>query len=129
MRAFASLPWYDLAEVRQATDAFWRELQGQFRLVGLTNVPEQLNRDVHYRRQWTSPEFLFGQACGYDVRMSSAEHLRVVATPCYEAPGCQGSLYSSFVVVHEDSPDERRNDWRGTRCEMARGQSFYNRHQ
>lgn len=112
----ASLPWYDLVEVRRATDAFWRELQRQFCLAGVPNVPVRLNREVAYHRQWTSPDFLFGQACGYDVRIAFADHLQVVATPCYDSPGCDGANYSSFVVVHEDSRFEFLEDLRGTRC-------------
>jgi ABC-type phosphate/phosphonate transport system substrate-binding protein len=112
----ASLPWYDLDEVRPATDAFWDELKRQFRRVGLTKVPEHLNREVAYEQQWTSPEFLFGQACGYDVRMAYADHLQTVATPCYDVPGCQDSNYRSFVVVREDSDFNDIEDLRSTRC-------------
>jgi ABC-type phosphate/phosphonate transport system substrate-binding protein len=112
----ASLPWYDLEEIRPATDALWLELKRQFRRAGLTNVPERLNRDVAYERQWTSTEFLFGQACGYDLRMAYADHLQAVATPCYDVAGCEGSNYRSFVVVRGDSNFETIEDLRGTRC-------------
>lgn len=114
--AFASLPWYDLPEIRPATDALWRQLARQFRLAGLTNVPQRLNRHVAYQQQWTSPDFLFGQACGYDVAVSYAAQLQVVATPCYDVPGCQGSNYSSFVVVREDSRLDSLEQLRGKRC-------------
>lgn len=112
----ASLPWYDLAEVRQATDALWRELRRQFLLAGISKVPFRLNREVAYQRQWSSPRFLFGQACGYDARIAYADHLQVVATPCYDVSGCDGGNYSSFVVVREDSRFESVEDLRGTRC-------------
>lgn len=114
--AIASLPWYDMGEVRTATDALWRELAEQFRAAGLRGVPPRLNRRVAYERQWRSPGFLFGQACGYDLRIAHAHHLQVVATPCYCADGCEGSSYSSFIVVREDSPLECVEDLRGTRC-------------
>jgi ABC-type phosphate/phosphonate transport system substrate-binding protein len=114
--ALASLPWYDLREIREATDTLWRAVARQFRLAGLMNVPDRLNRDVAYERQWTSPNFLFGQACGYDVRMAYADHLQVIATPCYGVPGCEGSQYSSFVVVREDARYEDVEDLRETRC-------------
>ncbi len=111
-----SLPWYDLEEIRPATDALWRELVRQFRLAGLANVPDQLNRDIAYERQWTSSEFLFGQACGYDVRLAYANHLQSVATPCYDVAGCEGSNYRSFVVVRDESKYETVEDLRNTRC-------------
>lgn len=111
-----SLPWYDLEEVRWATDALWRELRRQLRAEGLDALPERLNRSIHYEQQWASPEFLFGQACGYDVRIAHAERLQVVATPSYRAPGCGRHSYSSFVVVREDAPFEQLEDLRGHPC-------------
>jgi len=112
----ANLPWYDLPEVRHATDALWRELARQFRQIGLTDIPDQLNRSIAYERQWTSSNFLFGQACGYDVRLAYPQHLQIVATPCYSVPGCIGSNYSSLVVVREDAVFDSITDLRGTRC-------------
>ena len=117
MRAMtANLSWYDLPEVRHATDALWSSLARQFRLVGLTDVPRRLNRRVHYEDQWTSPHFLFGQACGYDVRIAHAGRLRVVAAPCYDVSGCEGSSYSSFVVVREGAAIGSLEDLRAARC-------------
>jgi ABC-type phosphate/phosphonate transport system substrate-binding protein len=112
----ASLPWYDLAELRHETDQLWQELKRHFRRSALPNVPEYLNRHVAYERQWTSPAFFFGQACGYDVRMAYADHLQVVATPCYDVPGCDGSNYRSYVVVRDDSPWHDVHELKGTRC-------------
>lgn len=115
-RSLASLPWYDLPEIRCATDTLWCELARRFVFTEIPSVPRQLNRDLAYERQWTSSCFLFGQACGYDVRLAYAGHLQVVATPCYDAPGCDGSSYSSLVVVRQDSPFDSVEDLRGTRC-------------
>lgn len=114
--AFASLPWYDLREIQWATDALWRELARHFRQAGVSNVPRRLNRHIAYERQWTSSGFLFGQACGYDVRIAYADQLQIVGTPCFEAPGCEASSYSSYVVVREDSPYHLVEDLRGSRC-------------
>lgn len=115
-QTLASLPWYDLREVRSATDALWTEFSRQFRLASLTDVPRRLNRDVAYDRQWTSERFLFGQACGYDVRIAYRDQLQIVATPCYAVPGCRAANYSSYVVVREDAPYESIEDLSGARC-------------
>lgn len=112
----ASLPWYDLPEVRWATDALWEALAGELRRAGVERVPGELNRNVHYEQQWSSPDFLFGQACGYDVHIAYADCLTLVATPCYAADGCRGGTYRSFVVVRADSPYRRLEDLRGGRC-------------
>jgi ABC-type phosphate/phosphonate transport system substrate-binding protein len=112
----ASLPWYDLKEVRGATDALWRELARQFRRLGLPDVPQRLTRSIPYERQWRSAGFLFGQACGYDARIAYRRELQVVATPQYDAAGCEGNSYSSFVVARRDAPFRSVEDLRGTRC-------------
>lgn len=112
----ASLPWYDLPEIRSQTNALWDALKHRFRKAGLTGVPDHLNREVAYNRQWTSPHFFFGQACGYDVRMAYANHLTAMATPCYDVPGCRGNCYRSFVVVRDNSSFRSVEDLRGKRC-------------
>lgn len=109
----ASLPWYDLEEVRPATDAFWAALAGRLRDRG---VPATLDRETPPDRQWASPRLLFSQACGYDLLLAHAAHLQVVATPRYGAPGCEGTAYRSFVVVRRDSPCRSVQDLRGARA-------------
>lgn len=112
----ASLPWYDLEEVRPANDALWAELASALARRGLGTVPDVLVRDVHLERQWGSAGFVFGQACGYDALISHRASLHVVATPKYRAPGCDGALHRSFVVVREDAPFATLEDLRGSRC-------------
>lgn len=112
---FASLPWYDLTEIRTATDSLWCAIADEFQNVGIA-APRRLTRQIAYEQQWVSEEFLFGQSCGYDAHVAFADQLQIVATPCYEVPGCDDSHYRSFVVVREDSPLEQLEDLRGTRC-------------
>lgn len=117
MRAvrFACLPWYDLAELRGATDALWAEVAARLRARGLA-PPVRLDRQVHYEDQWDSGELLLGQACGYDVLLAFAHRLQVVATPRYALPGCDGPSYRSFVVVRDELPARELADLRGARC-------------
>lgn len=114
--SLACLRWYDLDEVRWATDALWTETSRHMRLEGIRDVPEKLDRSAGYRRQWMSPDFLFGQSCGYDVYISHRQWLRVVATPRYCAPGCEGSNYRSLIIVRQDAMFGRLEDLRGTHC-------------
>lgn len=113
---FVSLPWYDLKETKAPTDALWEHLAGRLRNRGIHNVPDRLRREVSYQEQWTSGKLLFSQACGYDVLLPFRNHLRMIATPVYQAPGCSGPWYSSAVVVREDSRTEHLEDLRGARC-------------
>lgn len=114
--SFACLPWYDLAEIRDATDALWRGLVAGLHARGIGGVPGALERRVHYEDQWSSGGLLLGQACGYDVLMAHAHHLRLVATPCYAADGCEGPTYRSLVVVRDGHPARSLAELRGARC-------------
>jgi ABC-type phosphate/phosphonate transport system substrate-binding protein len=37
----------------------------------------------------------------------------LIATPCYDVPGCEGPDYSSMIVVHADSRAQSMEDLRG----------------
>lgn len=111
-----SLPWYDLPEIRHATDAFWLAVSGELTSRGIDFVPDVLERELHHKEQWVHPKLMFTQACGYDVAVDHAVHLRVVAAPCFMLPGCDAHYYSSYVLVHEDSKFEGLQDLRGSMC-------------
>src|SRR4051812_2186966 len=111
----ASLPWYDLPEIRSANDALWSHLAANLRTRGFTGVPERLDRSSHYREQWYSGELLFSQACGYNV-LNCPERLQLIATPVYSTPACGGGHYTSVIVVRHDSPAEHLEHLRGARC-------------
>jgi ABC-type phosphate/phosphonate transport system substrate-binding protein len=115
MPLFASLPWYDLQEIRWATDLFWGRLREHLRARGFA-APSGLERELDCFEQWRRPDLLLSQACGYDVRIAYAQDLQLVATPRYRAPGCEGPLSSSFVVVREDAPYGSLVELRGCRC-------------
>lgn len=111
----ASLPWYDLAEIRPALDELWSAIARSLRAQGIAPLPERLDRDPDYEAQWNG-DLLLGQACGYDAVLAHAERLRVVATPHFAFPGCEGPHYCSFVVVRAECPAQSIEDLRGLRC-------------
>ena len=112
----ASFPWYDLDEIRWATDALWDAIARNLRNAGVAGVPRNLDRTTHYETQWRSPDLLLSQACGYDVLLEHRERLQLVATPTYCAPGCLPGMYSSFIIVRSESAYESLEDLRGSRC-------------
>lgn len=115
MNGLASLPWYDLAEVRSAVDAFWQGLRRHLLEQGLA-APPQLNRVMPICQQWSHPELLLTQACGYDVVLSSRHELQLVATPSFRLEGLRPGHYRSLVVVRESSPYAELRELLGTRC-------------
>ncbi len=112
----ASLPMYDLPELRAATDAWWRCLARAFRRAGLAEVPDSLSGDRGTEAVWRDPRLLFSQTCGYPLTHAFKGVLRLVATPAYAAAGCSGPYYSSAIVVREDDPALELGELAGRVC-------------
>lgn len=112
----ACLPWYDLVETQEATDRLWRLVAMELERCGQAQVPRELDRRADYESQWSSPDLLLGQACGYDVYCANNHNLQIVGVPLYDLPGCEGPRYRSFVIVREDSNYTSLEDLRGARC-------------
>ncbi len=109
----ASLPMYDLPEIRAATAAFWASLAGNLRRHGLADVPDKLLHDRPVSDLWSDPDLLISQCCGSDVVHSYNSRLLPVAAPEFAAPGCLGGTYCSMVVVADDCPFDDVRDMRG----------------
>jgi ABC-type phosphate/phosphonate transport system substrate-binding protein len=114
--AIASLPMYDLPELRAATDSWWQGLTRAFRREGIAELPDGLDRRDAHHEVWLARDLLFSQTCGYPLTHELAGRVELVATPCYRAEGCEGPSYCSFVVVAADSPARDIEDLRGRRC-------------
>lgn len=112
----ASLPMYDLPEVRPALDDLWAGLARHLAREGVPDVPCALAHGAPLETLWTGPDLLLSQCCGYDLLNGHGDALRLLATPCYRAPGCVGPAYASIVVVAENAPARRLEDLRGGVC-------------
>ena len=112
----ACLPWYELPETRAAQDALWTVIARHLRRNRIDGVPSRLTRGRPVPALLGDPDLLFGQCCGYDVVYGFADCLTVLATPEYQADGCDGSDYRSFVLVRADSPARSLDDLRGATC-------------
>lgn len=121
--AVASLPMYDLPELRAATDAWWQGLARAFRREGLADVPDLLDRRADMKTIWLSPELLISQTCGYPLTHTLAGKVTLLATPCYAAEGCAAAEYCSVVIVRADHPAESLADLRGGRCAINAAES------
>ena len=108
----AALPMYDFAPVRAATDAWWRGIARALRLQGIKDVPDTLTRE-RAERLWRHRELMFGQVCGFPLIRAHGAGPQLIATPCYDVPGCEGPDYSSVIVVHADSKASEMEDLRG----------------
>jgi ABC-type phosphate/phosphonate transport system substrate-binding protein len=111
----AALPMYDFPQVRDAHDAFWTALAVRLKAAGLQDVPRQLSRDLGHFDVWRHPALLFGQGCEYPLAKSFADLVRLVATPRYSAPGCEGATCRSAIVARREEAGSLA-DFRGRRC-------------
>jgi ABC-type phosphate/phosphonate transport system substrate-binding protein len=111
----AALPMYDFPQLQSAHDALWSALAARLAAAGLTGVPAKLTRGVALPDIWADPALLLAQGCEYPLAKSFADHVRLVATPAYSAPGCEGARYRSALVVR-DSTATTLADCRGRRC-------------
>ncbi|MGQ0663577.1 MAG: phosphate/phosphite/phosphonate ABC transporter substrate-binding protein [Pseudomonadota bacterium] len=113
--ARASLPMYDPPELKRAVDAWWAGIAAAFRRENV-DAPERLVRGLSVGELWDDPGLLFTQTCGYPLVRGRAGRLHYLATPRYDAPGCEGSDYCSWIVVAADAPAKTLEDLRGARC-------------
>jgi ABC-type phosphate/phosphonate transport system substrate-binding protein len=100
----ASLPMYDVPELRSHTDALWAAMARALEARGVRDVPTELCRDRPLPTVWLDPDLLLSQTCGYPLVRELAGRVQVVATPRYRVPLCVGSWYRSRVFVPRDSP-------------------------
>ena len=128
MTLHASLPMYDLAEIRSHTDRLWAAIAQELHGLGVTGTPDTLERPVEHHDCWRAPGLLLSQSCGYPVASGLRGALRVVATPHYAAAGCDGLRYSSAVVVRASNRAATLDALRGAVCAFngRDSQSGYN---
>ena len=128
MLLHASLPMYDLPEVRDSTDRLWAAIAKEMHDGGVQGVPDSLERPADLHDAWRRRGVLLSQSCGYPVATELRDALRVVATPHYAAPGCDGHCYSSVVVVRASSRVTALGALRGAVCAFNSrdSQSGYN---
>lgn len=109
----ASLGMYDAPSHQAANDALWSAIAERLRAAGTRGVPAGLDRQRSLHAVWADPGLLLAQTCGYPLVTALAGRLRYVATPCYRAPGCDGPLYRSRIIVGADCAATGVADLRG----------------
>ena len=120
----AGLPMYAEVEFRPAVQHWWSGLAGHLRKQGVSGVPDRLVWPEDRYAQWRAPGLLFGQTCGYPLVNYLTSDLKLVATPHYGAPGCDGPRYAAHVVVRETGPAGNVADLRGARL-AVNGEDSY----
>lgn len=99
-----------------ATATLWAFLRDDLRREGLTDVPDRLDAAPHHADAWLHPALLLAQTCGYPYVRHQRGKVRLVATPVYGHPGCDGADMCSFIIVRADGPVCSLEDLRATRA-------------
>jgi ABC-type phosphate/phosphonate transport system substrate-binding protein len=115
-RRFAALPMYDFPHLASAHDDWWRAIAARLRADGVDAVPAALTRHRSHVDTWRDPQLLLGQACEYPLWKAFGNSVRLVATPRYRAPGCDGANYRSAILVRADDHAGSIADLKGRRC-------------
>jgi len=112
----ASMPMYDLPEVRKALDTLWQGLARHLHRQGVPDAPNTLSHERPVSDLWNDPDLFLSQCCGYDIVNRYAGQLLPIATPHYGAPECMGCDYASVVVVAEQNAATDVLEMRGAVC-------------
>jgi ABC-type phosphate/phosphonate transport system substrate-binding protein len=99
----ASLPMYNLPEMREVNAAFWTALRSLLVADGIA-APETLSFERPPVPDTIGPEVLFSQTCGYPLETIFRGTAIRLGTPCYDAPGCEGPTHRGLFVVPAGSP-------------------------
>jgi ABC-type phosphate/phosphonate transport system substrate-binding protein len=109
----ASLPMYNLPEMRAANARLWETLRGLLTEAGVADLPDGLVFEGPPVPERIGPEVLFSQTCGYPLETIYRGQAVRLGTPCYTAPGCDGPTHCGLFVVPAGSPARDLRDLRG----------------
>lgn len=110
----AALPMYDWPELQPAHDALWSAIAERLDAAGIA-APKRLDRILPPAEVWRRPGLVLSQTCGYPYATRLRGTVRLVATPVYCAPGCDGPLYSSVIVKRSADAGDILADFAGRR--------------
>jgi len=111
----ASLPMYNLPEMRADNDAFWQALRVELLELGVADVPEALEDARRPVPDCIEPDTLFTQVCGWPLQTIYAGQAIMLGVPVYDAAYCAGPVHAGVFVVHRDASYETVADLRGCR--------------
>jgi ABC-type phosphate/phosphonate transport system substrate-binding protein len=108
-----SLPMYFLPEIAPANAAFWEELRLRLGRKGIGGSDLAFDHGRRPVPDGIGPEVLFTQICGYPLFKRYRDQGRMLASPCYNFPGCDGPTHRAYFMVRADDSAKSLEDLRG----------------
>jgi ABC-type phosphate/phosphonate transport system substrate-binding protein len=108
-----SLPMYFFPGVAAANAALWKELQVRLQAKGVDISDVEFDGKRPPVPDGIGPEIFFTQICGYPLFKKFRDQGRMLLTPCYKLPGCEGSTHRAFFIIRADDPASKLGDMRG----------------
>lgn len=93
--AVASLPMYDLVELRAAHDALWAAVNEAYG----PGLPAALTHDDDVHGLWHSPAMAVSQACGWPLVDELDGRVRLIGAFSFDVATADGPRYRSHLVV------------------------------
>lgn len=104
--AIASLPMYDVPELRAETDALWAAIRDAIRARGI-EAPDALTRGPDETALWRDSALVLSQTCGMPWRLGLHTDATLIGTPDYDVEGCPPGYYRSAVITRADDSDPK----------------------
>jgi ABC-type phosphate/phosphonate transport system substrate-binding protein len=112
---FASLPMYNLAELRPLNAAFWNAIRSELQRQGVEDLPQGLDFERPPVPARIEAETLFTQVCGYPLQTIYGGQAELLGAPVYEVEHCEGATHRGVFLVHRNSGLKTLEDLRGCR--------------
>lgn len=112
-----AMPMYNVSDqVARVWEEFLAAVIAGLRARGWTDAMQIVSPPDDLLEFWRSPDLLLAQTCGYPYATQLAEHVRLIGTPTFDLPGCNGFNYASYFVVRESSGITSLEALRGKRA-------------
>jgi ABC-type phosphate/phosphonate transport system substrate-binding protein len=111
----ASLPMYNLPEMRAANATFWDAMRHELARQGVDDVPATLEFDRKPVPAEIERDTLFTQVCGYPLQTIYKGQAALLGAPVYAVEHCDGPTHAGIFIVHRDSKFGRLADLKGCR--------------
>ncbi|MGI9595240.1 MAG: phosphate/phosphite/phosphonate ABC transporter substrate-binding protein [Acidimicrobiales bacterium] len=108
----ASLPMYWRPELVGAHARLWALIRRGLEQAGIES-PAELSSVGDEFTAWCDPSLVLGQTCGMPYRNTLHGRVTLIGTPDYGLDRCDPGFYRSAIIVRDDDPRERVEDFAG----------------